>query len=103
MEIIVPAPHGSTQTIPSFVHNDYFCESGCPGHYDLSRFYYNDRLWDGQQCEAIEGGCCRAPGFPWFHKTLPSHSSDYIELRLCCNEGTANEDVPVGFYEIYLK
>ena len=43
----------------------------------------------------IERGCCGASGLPWFHKTLPSPTSDYIELRLCCTEGTV-EDVPVG-------
>ena len=36
-------------------------------------------------------------------QTLPTPSNDYIELSLCCDEGTANEDIPVGFYELYLN
>ena len=97
-----PCSTGSIQRVPSFIGNNYFCESGCPGHVIYSTFY-TDRLWDGEQCGLIEGGCCRAPGLPWFHKTLSTPTSDYIELRLCCDEGTSNEDVPVGLYEIYVK
>ena len=97
-----PCATGSTQTTPLFVGSDYFCESGCPGRFDRSTFY-TDRLWDGEQCGAIERGCCRATGLPWFHKTLSTPTSDYIELRFRCDEGTSNEDVPVGLYEIYVK
>ena len=77
-----PCSTGSTQHPPSAVGHDYFCESGVPGHYNLNTFYSNDRLWDGEQCGVIERGCCRASGLPWFHKTLPSPTNDYIELRL---------------------
>ena len=98
-----PCSTGSSQTLPSFVGNDYFCESGCPGYHQFNTLYFHDRLWNGQQCGVIEGGCCRAPGLPWFHKTLSSPSSDYIELRVCCDQGTADEDVPVELYEIYVK
>ena len=55
------------------------------------------------QCGVIESGCCRASGLPWFHKTISSPTSDYIELRLCCDQGTSDEDVAVGLYEIYTK
>ena len=89
---------------PSAVGNNYFCESGCPNNAaNGNTFYSDDRLWDGEQCGVIERGCCTAPGIPWFHKTLPFPTSDYIELRLCCDEGTSTEDVPVGLYEIYTK
>ena len=98
-----PCATGSThQTSPSFVGSDYFCESGCPGQVSSSMFY-TDRLWDGEQCGAIEGGCCRAPGLPWFHKTLSIPTSDYIELRICCDQDTNDEDVFVGLYEICVK
>ena len=59
---VLPLVH--MQTPPSFVGNDYFCESACPGHFDISSFYHEDRLWDGEQCGAIKGGCCRATGLP---------------------------------------
>ena len=69
----------------------------------VNTFHSNDRLWDGEQCGVIEKGCCNVPGLPWFHRTLSSSTNDFIELRLCCNEGTSNEDVPVGLYENYTK
>ena len=97
-----PCSIGSTQTSPSIVGNDYFCESGASGHY-INRFYHADRLWDGEQCGAIERGCCGATGLPWFNKTLSTPTSDYIELRVCCNQETSDEDVSVGLYEIYVK
>ena len=102
-DVACPCSTGSRQHPPLAVGNDYFCESGVPGHFDVNTFYSNDRLWDGEQCGVIERGCCRASGLPWFHKTLLSPTSDYIELRLCCDEGTSNEDVAVGLYEIYTK
>ena len=88
---------------PSAVGNNYFCESGCSGNINKNVFYSNDRLWDGEQCGVIERGCCAASGLPWFHKTLSSPTSDYIELRICCDQGTSDEDVAVGLYEIYTK
>ena len=98
-----PCSTGSSQRPPSAVGNNYFCESGAPGHANVNTFYSNDRLWDGKKCGTIENGCCTAPGIPWFHRTLTSPTSDYIELRICGDEGTLNEDVPVGFCEIYTK
>ena len=96
-----PCSVGSTQR--SSVGSDYFCESGNPRNFVYGKFYSNDRLWDGKQCGATERPCCAAPGLPWFHKTLSSPTSDYIELRLCCDQGTSDEDVAVGLYEIYAK
>ena len=52
---------------------------------------------------SLEGACCAAPGLPWFHKTLDNTTTDYIELRVCGDEGTENEDTPIAFYEIYIK
>ena len=44
--------------IPSFVGNDYYCESGTSGGWNLV-LYPDDLLWDGQQCGGLEGPCCR--------------------------------------------
>ena len=78
---VCPYAIGSSRTTPSFVGSDYFCESGCSGNYDLSTFY-TDRLWDGEQCGAIEGGCCRGTGLSWFHKTLSTPTSELAETLL---------------------
>ena len=86
-----------------FIGNDYFCESGNSvgthgGHY----IYSSDPLWDGKGC-STEGDCCKAPGLPWFNKVLKAATTDYLELRLCQDEGTANEDSPLSSYELYVK
>ena len=94
-----PCSPGSKQTPPSFVGNDYFCESGCPGHFQ--RQLYTDPLWDGEGCGSLETICCQAVGLPWFHKRLSAATNDNIDMRICANSG--DEDIPVGYYDIYVK
>ena len=33
----------------------------------------------------------------------PPRTTDHIELRVCGDGGTADEDAPVSFYEIYVQ
>ena len=101
-----PCSPGSTQnsTLQSFIGNDYYCESGNPatdGSWQYT-FYTSDPLWDGKDCSS-EGACCTAPGLPWFHKVLNTTTTDYLELRVCGDEEQHGEDVPVSFYELYVK
>ena len=103
-----PCTNGSDQssTVPSFIGNDYFCESGnpSPSFNWKSTLHTADPLWDGEGCGPIEQACCSSrPSLPWFNKTLNSTTTDYIELRVCADQGTNDEDVPVSFYEIYIK
>ena len=96
-----PCGTGETRAPPSFVGDDYFCESGNPS--GSWSFHSDDPLWDGEGCGGDEGPCCNLPMVPWFHKVLDSHTTDDIELRVCADETTGNEDTPVGLYEIYIK
>ena len=105
---ICSGSQGSLQnsTIPSFIGNDYFCESGNPstnGTFSLSTFYTADPLWDGNGCGSIEQTCCQVSGLPWFQKVLNSTTTDYLEMRVCADQEPDNEDVPVNYYEIYIK
>ena len=87
----------------AFIGNNYFCESGNPTD-DANQLFIADPLWDGQNCGSYESTCCSATGIPWFHRDYGSTTTtDYIELRVCGDEGTSNEDSPVGYYEIYIK
>ena len=98
-----PCATGSTIVQPSFIGNNYYCESGNPNSwYASGLFYPNDALWDGQQCAALESPCCTNPNLPWFYRTLNS-TSEYIEMRVCGNERPYDEDTPISFYEIYIK
>lgn len=81
---------GTTPTPPpSFVGDDYFCEAE-PG----------DPLWDGTGCTTSQ--CCTFNSPPWFNRQLSSPTTDSIEVRLCGDEGTNDEDAPVGIIEIYV-
>ena len=99
-----PCSQGSTQnsTLQSFIGDDYFCESGNPstdGTFQYS-LYTSDPLWDGKGCGSLEGACCTAPGLPWFNKVLQAATTDQ---RVCGDQSTDDENVPVIFYEIYVK
>ena len=98
-----PCNTGSTQQVQSFIDDHYFCESGAADRHQ-PKLYTTDPLWDGQGCGSAETACCSVPGLPWFHRDYGNTTTtDYLELRVCGDEDTANEDVPVGYYEIYVK
>ena len=99
-----PCLNGSSQAFPSFVGNHYFCESGSNASFPSAILYTSDPLWDGQGCGFLETPCCNVTGIPWFHRDYGSTTTtDYIELRVCANQQSSNEDTSVGFYEIYVK
>ena len=84
---------------PLIVGVNYYCESGNPTDTFTSQLYTNDRLWDGKWCE---DSCCTGTECPlWFKALLNTTTSDDIEIRICGNEGTDNEDIPVELIEIY--
>ena len=91
-------------TSPSFIGRDYYCESGnLDSHYTHGKFYPNDPLWDGHQCGNKETACCQRTGIPWFNKKFNYSTTDYIEMSICLDEPTSDEDCAVGHYEIYVK
>ena len=73
---------------PSFVGNDYYCESANQGPWE-GQWYLDDPLWDGDGCPA-NNNCCANAGLPWFCKTLPTEVKEDIEVRLCCEENPGN-------------
>ena len=93
--------HPMNSAIPSFVGDNYYCESGNPGTWWQNDFLYNtDPLWDGEQCE---GECCsngKSP--PWFSVELPNPTTDDIEVRICSLERTY-QDAIVQLLEIYIQ
>ena len=83
------------------IADNYYCESGNPTNAIPYELYPSDPLWDGQQCE---GTCCsgtKSP--PWFSVQLPTHTTDGIEVRICADEPTSNEDTPIQLLEIYVQ
>ena len=104
-QYICPCATGSSQSALSFVGSHYFCESANPSSSSWTyTLYTSDPLWDGSGCGSLEASCCSAPGIPWFHRDYGSTTTtDYLELRICGNQDTGNEDTPVSYYEIYVK
>ena len=95
-----------TAVAPSFVGNDYFCESAIPTPRYVYILHASDPLWDGQGCGSPP--CCELstpPGVtaPWFCKQLPQTTTDDIEVRICGNQPPGDEDTPVEHIEIYIR
>ena len=94
-----PCSNGSIVQVQAFIGSHYYCESGIARWPSLT-----DPLWDGHGCDSDESPCCNATGIPWFHRDYGNTTTtDYIELRVCGDEGTDNEDAPVSYYEIYVQ
>ena len=87
-------------TIPEYVGNDYFCETGERGATEFI-FLPDDPLWDGQGCGGTST-CCSFNNPPWFCKQLPQPTTDDIELRVCSDREITNEDTPLEMVEIYI-
>ena len=90
-----------SQVIPTFIEGSYFCESGNPLPTISGNFFPDDPLWDGRGCSS-SSTCCQLNNPPYFCTTLPQVTTDAIELRICLDESTENEDVIVNLVDIYV-
>ena len=90
--------------VPSFIGNNYFCETGVPPGQQSSNgvFYPDDPLWDGQGCGPTST-CCTFNNPPWFCKQLPQSTIADLEVRLCSADATTLENTPIELIEIYVK
>ena len=88
---------------PSFVGNNYYCESGNNQSYYAIKLYANDFLWDEENCNGLEAPCCTNYKMPWFYSALDSTTSDDIELRVYSDAGLPNEGTPLDIIELYIK
>ena len=97
-----PCSFTSGTASPSHISYNYYCESGNPtDDYMDNQIFNNDPLWDGQQCE---GTCCTGTNSPpWFSVRLPAPTTDMIEVSICGDESTDNEDNPIELLEIYVQ
>ena len=90
--------------VPSFIGNDYFCDTGNrgPGYRDYI-YYTDDPLWDGEGCGS-GSTCCEFNTPPRFCKSLPQPTSDDLELRLCNHFSYgAVEDKLIYLVDIFIK
>ena len=90
-----------TGVVPPFVCQDYFCDTGSRNHYQ-DRIYSEDPLRDGSGCGSTSS-CCRFNSPPWFCKQLSQPTTDDIELRLCGDQSTGNEDALIEHVELFVQ
>ena len=105
----ITAPNQANSVVPSFVGEDYFCDTGhapllvpplCRGlGLDLR---VADSLWDGGGC-GPNGDCCENNNPPWFCKTLPQPTTDDIEVRICADQQRVDEEIAIGLIEIFVN
>ena len=97
---------GSTSTLPTFLGNDYYCDSGNPSRnsYTLTELY-PDRLWDNSGPSCVSGStCCDNPNQPWFKKKLAQPAKEDVEMRWCAGSAPdSNEDTATTRVELYIR
>ena len=81
-----------TAAAPSFVGNNYFCDT--TSHMKVT-------LWDGMNCGTLE--CCNFNSPPWFTVQLPAATTDNIDVRLCGDEPATNENIYVVSLELFVQ
>ena len=105
----ISCPCGSSKkaTVPPYIGNNYFCETGTTGWpYSQDRDWTtdaNDPLWDGEGCRQGNICECTLHNPPWFMANLSDSTTDNIEVRNCGYEGTRNKNVGIELIEIYVK
>ena len=81
------------RTLPPFVGEDYFCDTGNEEFVTGETGLQTDPLWGGTDCL-----CCDNP--PWFYKKLPWPTTDNIKMRVC-KDGN-DENIAITEIEIYV-
>ena len=86
--------------VPPFIGNDYYCDSGVESS-PVGGQFYTTPLWTGEGCTP-PNFCCSHSGIPWFCKTLPVPTTDYIEIRNCHNQPASSENTALDLIELYV-
>ena len=88
---------------PSFVHDNYYCESGSlQRNRAVLDVFIDDPVWDGEVCSPTNN-CCSDPSLPWFYRQLSRTTTEDIETRMCRDEVSTNEDVLVRELQLYVQ
>ena len=94
---------GTTVTLPNFLQNDYYCDSGNPSGSYINSHLYPDQLWDNSGHSCVSGStCCHNPNQPWFKKKLGLTTNDDVEFRWCQVDGW-HEATATRSVELYIR
>ena len=83
-------------TIPPYIGENYFCETGTMSSAGFNTLYPDDPLWDGEGCGPGNRCECTLHSPPWFTAQLVSSTTDDIEVRSCSYHGTSYKNVGVA-------
>ena len=82
---------------PSFVRDDYYCNSPTTGIPQPSEYHYqNESLWSDIAYCSEKHSCCAQGEAPYFLRDIPDSSrvdTDPIEVRICTDEGWEDEGI----------
>ena len=88
---------------PTFVGSDYYCESENPSATSVFGGWYTaNRLWVGS-CANAKSKCCNHPTMPYFIQNLGATATEPLEVRLCTNQHTNDENFGVEKLELYIR
>ena len=104
---ICPCDAQQTLSLPSFMGEEYFCETGVnekwiAGRPGYAGFNVYDPLWDGKGC-TISGACCSLHNPPYFMRELSVPTTDDIEARICLYHYFSASNIAVEEIELYVQ
>ena len=85
---------------PSYVGNNYYCESGSTYKSTYGTYYFNDTLWDGAGCV---DNCCNDTTQPWFYRQLNQTTQDDIEAQICAISPFSDRSTLIDQLELYIQ
>ena len=97
---------GTSRTLPTFLGNDYYCDSGNPSRNTFNNAHlYPDRLWDNSGPSCVSGStCCDNPDQPWFKKKLTQSANEDMEMRWCADQSPlTDEAIATTRVELYIR
>lgn len=86
---------------PSFVGNDYYCDSGNLGPTWYWQWYLSGPLWDGN-CYA-QSQCCNRTDLPFFVRKLAQTVKGPLEARLCSDQDTSSEEACLEMLQLFVR
>ena len=87
---------------PSFVHDNYYCESGNVQDSVVSGVFTSDSIWDGEGCSS-DNSCCSEPNLPWFYRQFPQTASENIETQICRDQVSTEENILIWRIQLYVQ
>ena len=86
---------------PEFVGQHFYCSTTTT---QSARYEFTDdgHAWSATDYCPFLRGCCNT-GQPWFHRVFGEASSDKLEIRICNDQSTSDEDIGVDEAELFIR